>query len=317
VTVLATLSILWIQLPELRLGLIFLAGIAFGIGQLSSLKVFWSSTQSQSRGMYGGLIALITVIFYFISRVTIAEKGALTESVLFGLIPTFFAILLLATYRQHSSVNIQKGNFPEKKTILLYALPWVCFCFINGTFAKAIDLPSAQVVSADLTTLILIQAVFSLIGVSVGGLIADRFGRRLSLALSVTLYGLSMAFSGFIQETAILFLAFSIEGLGWGILLTLYSFVIWGDLANEENCSKMYAIGLSIYCVSVGLGQLSSALLQIGSTASALIACSIIFLSNLPIILAPELLSSDALRRRRMNSYLKKVKKIAKNEAQG
>jgi hypothetical protein len=298
-----------------RMTLIFFAGILYSVGQLSVLTYFWNNSQSQKRGWLGGQIALLTTFLYLVTRAIGVQSSLLTNSVIVACAPIILALLITVIYAKSHPQNYiayQKNYYPEKRTVFLYFIPWILFCFINGTIAKNIDLPSTQILSSQYILLLVIQTGSSIIGALAGGIIADFFGRRLSLALSVTLYGLSMALSG-IQNVPILFLAFTFEGFGWGILLTLYNFVIWGDLANEKNCTKMYAMGLAVYCTGLGIGQLPTVLSQISPTNSALIGCSVIFLSNLPIALAPELLPSEGRKKRRLKGYIRKVKEIADN----
>jgi hypothetical protein len=111
-----------------------------------------------------------------------------------------------------------------------------------------------------------------------------------------------MVFYGFSLDPIIRFFAYGIEGLSWGILMTLYVFVVWGDLSNTDNSGKMYSLGLAMYCVGLGFGALT--IPQMGLVESALIGCSIIFLSNLPIALAPELLPSQHRKMRKLEGYI-------------
>jgi hypothetical protein len=314
-TILATSIIPLVPWYEARITLIFFAGILFSVGQLGVLTHFWKNSQSQKRGLLGGVVGLFAVIVYFVARVVVDQTNLLVDSVIIALVPIILALFVAVTYAKigaQSNSADQRNYYPEKRTVILYSIPWILFCLINSTLAK--NLLSSQIFASYFMLAIAIQAIASFMGVFIGGVIADFFGRRLSLTLSISLYGLSMALSGFIPDTAIIFIAFSLEGLSWGILLTLYSFVVWGDLANKENCAKLYAIGLAVYYVTVGIGLLPTIFLRVSSTDSALIGCSIIFMSNLSIALAPELLPLEARKIRKLKGYLRKVKKIADNQ---
>jgi hypothetical protein len=98
----------------------------------------------------------------------------------------------------------------------------------------------------------------------------------------------------------------------------MYSLVVWGDLANKKNAAKMYTIGFAIFYLTIAIGLLPTPLSQISPTNSALIGCTLIFLSNMPIALAPELVSSDFRERIRLKLHMETVKKIKKqSENQG
>jgi MFS family permease len=148
----------------------------------------------------------------------------------------------------------------------------------------------------------------------IGGVIADFFGRRPSLALSLTLYGASSALAGLIQTEAAFSLMYIMNGFSWGILFMSYSFVIWGDLANEKNVAKIYAIGLATYFSALGFGLLFPQTSQIPLMATALLTCLLVFFLNVPIILAPELLSNNASERMRLQMHMNAVKRIRKKQ---
>lgn len=205
-----------------------------------------------------------------------------------------------------------KGNYSEKRTVLLYSIPWVLFSLINATLSKNISFNILQQVPPSfylfLAVLQLIAAVF---GTLSGGMIADFFGRRLSLAFSLTLYGISSALAGIVNNQAIFSFVYAANGFSWGVLLILYLFVVWGDLANKENCAKMYSIGLMTFYLTTGAGFLAP-ILQVPLVVSSLVSCLLIFLSNVPLILAPELLSSDFRERIRLKLHMKAVRKMSK-----
>ena len=283
-----------------RLTSIFLVGVFFGIGQLAFFTYFWSLTVPEERGRIGGLFGFVFLPFYFASIVvagTLDFPGTIMLS-LFLSLGTLLVILVRPKKAVLTAKKEDRGNYPEKRTIFLYAIPWVTFCLINATLAKNISQYISQLIpSSFLIFLSLLQIVAAVFGALGGGIIADFFGRRIALALCVTVYGIGAAFAGLIQNYAIYYFVYAANGLGWGIILTLYSFVVWGDLANKENCGKMYSIGLITFYLATVVGLLPTPIAQISPVESSLISCTLIFLSNVPIVLAPELLSSDFRRK--------------------
>lgn len=298
-----------------RLTSIFLVGIFFGIGQLAFFTYFWNSTVPEERGRVGGLIGIISLPFYFASILVAGMldfAGTIILSVILSL-GTLLVILLRPRKAMLTAKKDNRGNYPEKRTILLYAIPWITFSLINATLAKNTSLHISQLVPSSfylfLTLLQIIATVFGALG---GGLIADFLGRRPALALCVTLYGISSVFSGLSQNYTIFSFVYVASGLSWGMLLILYSFVVWGDLANKENCAKMYSIGLIIFYLATVIGFLPTPIAQVSPVESSLVSCLLIFLSNVPIILAPELLSSDFLERTRLKLHMNAIRRINK-----
>lgn len=157
------------------------------------------------------------------------------------------------------------------------------------------------------------QIVGGVCGALIGGYFADRVGRRLTLVFGVVLYGVSMAFKGFTDNEVALLFSFIGEGLTWGIFLTLYNFVIWGDLSNTENAGKTYAIGLAVFYGTTAIGSFNL-ISGVSAVNSTLISCMLIFLAIIPIALAPELLPSEAQEKSKLQKYMAIVRKIAKDD---
>lgn len=311
----ALLLIPEIVATPIGLAAILMSGVVFGFGQLSFFAYFWEQYSNYGRGKVAGKIGFIALIPYFVLNAAVVEDAGIVETLGIALIPLLMAVGVSFIYlrRRKLSFTVKSDTvYHEKRTILLYTIPWVFFCLINATLAKNITSGSNQLVSSYFIPLALIQTIASLIGAYSSGVIADYFGRRPALAISVTLYGISMALSGFVPSLIFFSVATAAEGLSWGMLLTLYSFVIWGDLANQKNRAKIYAIGLVAFYFSVAVGQLPTFLSQISPANSVLISCSIIFLSNTPILLAPELLSIDVRQKLTLRKYIDHLKR---NEA--
>ena len=292
---------------------VIVVAIFFSIGQLSFYVHFWNSTKSEGRGRVGGLIGLLSLPIYFIVDSIAASGISLIEAIIIAASLSLIPIVALTLRPKREISTTQKeGTYPEKRTILLYAIPWILFSLINATFSKNIALTTvAQLPSDFYVNLAIAQTVAALFGALIGGTIADFFGRRLTLIMSVTLSGISIVLYGLLQSQS-LYLAFIADGLSWGILLTLYSFVIWGDLSNKENCAKMYAIGLITYYMTLVIGLLPTGISHLSFLESALAGCLIIFFSNLPIGLAPELQSPDFREKIMLKMHIKAVKKAAK-----
>lgn len=224
-------------------------------------------------------------------------------------------ILLIALLKPEKTMLTAKknegGSYFEKRTVLLYLIPWVLFSLVNVTLAKNASVSIAQQVSSSFYLFLLgLQFIGVVLGCIIGGIVADFFGRRLSLAFSLTSYGISAALIGIFASNEILSFVYVLNGLSWGILFTLYIFVVWSDLANKDNCAKMYSLGLTTYYLTMGIGLLTQ--ISIPIVISSLATCLLVFLSNVPIVLAPELLSPYFRERMKMRLHINTVKKIGK-----
>jgi MFS family permease len=296
----------------LKIAVLFVVGVFFSIGLLGALTYFWKLTVPEERGRISGLIGFLALPFNFIVAYLVAPGldflGTITLSIIINL-----GILVIVLLKPKKTVLTAKknegGNYSEKRTVLLYSIPWVLFSLVNVTLAKNASVSiSRQVSSFSYLSLLELQFVGVIFGCIVGGTIADFFGRRLSLAFSLTSYGTSAALVGIFTSNEVLSFAYVANGLSWGILFTLYIFVVWSDLSNKDNCAKMYSIGLTTYYLTMGIGLLTQ--ISIPIVISSLATCLLIFLSNIPIALAPELLSPYFRERMKMRLHMKAVKKI-------
>jgi len=301
---------------------IFAIATCFGIGQLEFLTYFWSLTAPEERGRVAGFSGFIALLFHLIMYSAVAASLNFNSAVFLGMVLSLGALLVIPLKPEKGVLTKktnERGKYSEKRTVLLYSIPWLLFSLINATFAKNISFQiSQQVPSSFYIFLTVLQAGAAIFGMLSGGIIADFFGRRASLAFSLTLYGVSSALAGIASSYAVLYFVYIANGLSWGILLAMYSFVVWGDLANKENSAKMYAIGFMIFYVSQVIGLLPfEQMLQTPLFVSALVSCLLIFLSNIPIFLAPELLPSDFREKIRLKLHITAVKKIRRTQNHG
>jgi MFS family permease len=313
----AVAPILFISNTILRLAIIFIQGVFFGIGQLASLMYFWNITVSEERGRTAGFIGLFSLpIFQVISLVaqTLAFSGAVMLIIILSL--GILTVILLKPEKKAllTTKKNEKGYYVEKRTILLYTIPWVIFSLINLTLARNISINIFnRVPSYVYLLLIFLQTIAAGFGALGGGIIADFLGRRLSITFGLTIYGISSALAGFTSNYEVLYFVYVVNGLNWGILWVLYGYVVWGDLANKETCAKRFGMGLLIFYLATGFGFLfTNQISLIPLITSSLISCILIFLSNIPLILAPELLSSDFREKIRVKLYMNIIRKIKK-----
>lgn len=300
----------------IKLVIVLVTGVFFSTGILAFFVYFWNLTAPEEKGRVAGLIGFIALPFYFVVDYMVAPNLDFLWTVILGTVLSLGPIVIILLRPEKAMLEAKKNerkNYFENRTVLLYALPWILFSLINVTLAKNISLNILQQTSASFYLfLIILQGIGVIFGAVFGGIIADFFGRRLSLTFGLTLYGISSALAGLIEINEIISGVYVANGFSWGILMILYSFVIWGDMANKENCAKIYSIGLIIYYSTIGIGLLPMQISQIPLVVSALGSCLLIFLSNLPIVMAPELLSPGFQERIKFKMHINAVRKVDK-----
>jgi MFS family permease len=304
----------------LRLTIIFVAGVFFGIGQLAGFTYFWGLTVSEERGRAAGLGGFFALPIYCIVT-WMAETFDFTGSVMLAVILSLETLVIILLTEKKAMLTTKKDEkewHPEKRSILLYAVPWALFSLINATLARNISLHVSQLVPFSYyMVLVVLQVVAAVFGALSLGMIADFFGRRLPLVFGLTLYGIASALAGLVKNYDMFVFVYVANGLTWGIFLTLYFVVVWGDLSNKESCAKIYSIGLIIYYSAAGVGSLlTNQISQIPLVISSLVSCLLIFLSNIPLILAPELLSPDFREKIRLKLHINAIRKIGRKPSQ-
>lgn len=298
-----------------RIGVLFVMEVVGSIGILAAVTYFWRLTGNQERGRIAGLIGFFVIPSYFIVNIVVAPGldflGTIILSIIVSILP--LACILLKPSQIRSSKNRDGHSvYYEKRVTVLYLIPWIVFSIINFTLAKnESNIIQAQVLPSFYLTLLASQLIGVIFGVSIGGVMSDLLGRRLPLVFSLTLYGFSSALLGLFTNDVLVLIVYVANGLSWGFLFVLYIFVIWGDLANKNNYTRVYSLGLMTYYLSMGIGLLVQVDLPIFQ--SALLSCLLVFLLNIPVVLAPELLPTYILDRLRMKAHMGAVKKLQRD----
>ena len=318
VSSMGTIFIILAPTSTFKLATYLILGIIFGIGLLAFFTFFWDLTVREERGRVAGLIGFISLPI-LLPVIVLLENFDFLTTAMSCIILSLGTLTIKALNREKISTFTTKKRLkrytPEKRTILLYLTPWLIFSLINATLARAVYFHISQHFSSPSLILFwILQHIAAGLGAIIGGVIADFFGRRPSMAFGLVLYGVSSAISGLAKSYEMFFPAFIGTGLTWGVLFTLCSLVIWGDLTTKETCAHRYSIGLAIFSSSAGLGALCTPeLFQISLIVASVASCLLIFLSNIPLIFARELLPSDFREQIRFKLYISLVKKNIKS----
>ncbi len=309
----ATLSLTAISSGNTLFNIIlaFFLGASIGIGLPSCLAYFADSTAFENRGLIGGMIWSIVgftvLIFAFLS--TIAGQWEFIATLTIWRCSGCLGFIALS--REHQIVTPQKSlsylEIIRKREILLYLFPWLMFCVIN--FAETAIL-NEVFGNFDLLSI----SEFAIIGVvaTIAGFFADRVGRKRIVIAGFIMLGIEYAALTFFANDAAMYLYLVLDGVTWGFLFSVFFMAIWGDLGENYNKDKYYALG--------GLPFLLAGFLPIliephvdksYATAAFSLASFFLFLAVLPLMYAPETLPEKKIKERELKGYLEKAKKEA------
>jgi hypothetical protein len=292
-----------------RLLIYYLTGAAYGLAQICALAHFWKITEIAERGRVGGITVATALVLFPLFGYVSRSLGFLATTLtnVFLCAVAFIAFNLIKRSQAHDKAK--RGIRRERRTIFFYLLPWTVFCLVNATFARSISLALSMSVPADLSNLpYFFQIISGCGGAIVAGILSDISGRKLSIASGLVLYGCGLALSGLANTIETILIVFIINGFSWGFFTVLFIFVIWGDLSVHDG--RNYFMGLFPYYTSIIIGQIvTTEVLGVPLEIASLASCAIVFLSNIPLLSAPDLLPLKFHEERSLRIYIKKIRK--------
>lgn len=309
-----TILLIFASNPVSILVLLFLLGAMFGMSLLAYCVYFCNLTNTEERGRVGGTIVFISLLSYPIFLSFSFNSFGTSATFAFLGVCTFMIYLLKPRERaglttKEKVSTVQSNN----KSLFLYLVPWMIFCAINATLAYVVTNYLIHQFSEFAFQVQALKYLAASLGALIGGLSADWIGRKMALSMGLVSYGIGAAFSGLGRSPEFFLFACIASGFSWGIFLVVYTLVVWGDLASKKICAPFYAAGFIPSYFLEGLGLLVlPKILYMSAMYAALASSFLIFLSNVSLALAPELLPPEKRKKMEFELYKEEVKKILK-----
>jgi len=292
----------------------FTLGFSLGLGIPSCLARFAEFTTFQNRGRIGGLILLLSILCAPLLLVLL--KGDLF---MISMASFFWRIASLWVLPAFKSIET-RGKKPTSflsvfrtRSFLLYFIPLLMFCFVDS-FEKAYFESFFEPEFFEFNKTI--EPIFGAIFALVGGVFADRIGRKkvtiygfISLGIAYAAVGIAPLWIGSWYFYSV------IDGIAWGIFYLIFVLILWGDMArSDQRKEKYYAIGgipfyLSELIVMFFIPQLKG-ISKESAFASFSLAAFFLFLAVLPLMYAPETLPEKKIKERELKGYIEKAKKV-------
>ena len=223
-------------------------GASIGLGLPSCLSYFAKTISIEKRGLISGTIWSTVGFTVFAFAFLTILLGALNTIIVLTVWRLIGAVGFLFLNRTVETTKIQKSPsyfmLFRKKELLLYLIPWVMFSFINFAEAPMLGRFFGE------QQLELVQFLeFAFIGVFafIGGLVADIGGRKRVIIAGFVMLGIEYAtLSAFSNSSNALLMSYvfmTLDGITWGLLFSVFLTVIWGDLGENYEKEKLYAIG--------------------------------------------------------------------------
>ena len=295
--------------------LAFFLGVSIGVGLPSCLSYFADSTSVKNRGFIGGIIWSAVGFAVLIFAFLISMLGRWEAIVALTIWRLFGGVGFLVLNRKHEKFATQKSpsylELIRKREILLYLFPWVMFSLINFAEAPILE----RVFGAEFFAFVqLVEWAFMGIFAIVGGVIADIAGRKRVVITGFVMLGIEYAtLSVFSNSPVTLYLFLTLDGITWGLFASVFFMALWGDLGENHEKEKYYALGGLPYLLA---GFLPILIKPYASDIPAVTAFSLasffLFLAVIPLMYAPETLPEKKIKERELKQYIEKAKKATK-----
>jgi MFS family permease len=298
----------------------FFLGASVGIGLPSCLSYFAESTSVETRGFSGGLtwsgVGITVLLFaFFLSPLRTWET--LIALAIWRLLGCIGFLGLDRKYEKQQPAQKSPSYFEliRKREILLYLFPWIMFSLINFT-----ETPILESVFGAKTFDFILLVEFALVGLFavVGGIIADIQGRKRVTIAGFIMLGIEYAaLSLFYNSPLILYLYLILDGVTWGLLLSIFFTIIWGDIGGNRVKEKYYTLGGLPYLLSTYLSIIIQPYVKYISPGLAFsIASFFLFMAVIPLMYAPETLPEKSIKDRELKSYIEKAQKLVQKESE-
>jgi len=298
-----------------HLSIIFtLLGISFGLGMPSSLAHLADNSSIENRARISSLILLM------------ANLSTLPLAILFMALNLVMSSLVLAVWRglgliilalmkpKEENFGNEKRQFSfisvfRPKSFSLYFLPWVMFILVDA-LEKALlrDFIGLEFFSFILT----VEPIIAVFFMCVGGLLADKIGRKRVVIYGFISLGVGYAMVGLAPMMRIAWYFYIIvDGAAWGIFYTIFLLILWGDLSQPGTRENYYAIGNFPFLIRSMITLLFvTSVASFPANASFSLASFFLFLAVLPLMYAPETLPEKKMELRRLKGYIEQARKV-------
>jgi MFS family permease len=296
-----------------------LIGISFGIGMPSCLAYLANNTSVENRGKTSAIVFLLVNLAAFPLALILSTFDTVTSSLflaswrVIGLAAFVFLKPTAQETEQRRPVSIE--SVLHDRSFVLYLIPWLMFSIIDKVeTALLTDFFGAQYNSLTYT----IKPVIASFSMLVGGLLADRIGRKRVVMYGFVSLGVAYAIIGIAPMLTLAWNVYLvIDAIAAGILWIIFIMILWGDLSTQQSREKYYMIGsiplLATAAIPLSMIPISSSLQA--NTAFSL-ASFFLFLAVLPLMYAPETLPQKKIELRRLRGYVDQAKKLAGKQAE-
>jgi MFS family permease len=293
-------------------------GASVSLGLPSCLSYFADSTSTENRGRSSGIVwsavgFTVLIFLFLINYIGLWESiPILAAWRLFGV-----ASFLAMNKEKQCLPRLKSPSYLElirKREVLLYLFPWIMFSIINFAEWPILE----KVFGTEFFNFVqLVEFAFIGVFAIVGGFVADIAGRKRVVIAGFMMLGIEYAtMSVFSISSVTWYLFLCLDGVTWGLFASIFWTALWGDLGENYQKEKYYALGGLPYLLAGFLPTVLKPYVGIvGTVTSFSLASFFLFLAVLPLMYAPETLPEKSTRRRELKIYIEKAKQTVEKYA--
>ena len=290
---------------EGTLALVVVLGGSLGLGMPLLLRRFAESLPVENRGTIGGLTFFTVTASAPIIIFLTPELGLLSSALVLALwrcwsIPALLALPAKPNLQVHCEKGISFRDLFSNRAFVLYFIAWLMFSMVDGFEELTISQYGGRY--AEMNMIEPIVAGFSALA---GGILADRTGRRRVIISGFVSLGIAYAVLGIdpSPDSISWLLYFVVDGFAIGLLWTMFTIVIWGELA-ARGTEKYYAVGEAPFFLTRIVYLFSTPYFaSLESTSTFSLAAFFLFIAVVPLFYAPETLPEKKIHDRQLKIY--------------
>jgi len=289
--------------------LAILFGGTGSIGMSSCLAYFADSTKITNRGLFSGLtffgINLFAGVFSFMFTIPDTFLNSLFLTAWRSLALIVFFLKLTDKTQSGKKYDNSFLSILTNKAFYLYFFAWFMFMLIDRSEA-----PTLRFFLDDLRYNVLAPIIGSVSALG-AGILADRIGRKRVIITGFVIYGAAYALISLFYEFLIAkYIFITIESISTGILWVSFILLLWGDLSEFGSREKYYALGITPFFLTSIIQLYSGPYFETIESYNAFsLASMFLFITLLPLWLAPETLPEKKIELRRLKTFAEQAKK--------
>jgi MFS family permease len=290
-------------------------GIVAGLSPVAWGAFFADNSQPEDRGkIMGASVALSMPIAYLflVARSSGVLASSSTEIMVIGTLylVTLLTFLLKPKEKDEEIRSARRRGGANLKQTIFYSGPVFLFYIVAGVLFSIVFPTIQDNVSSGV--FYMSWGIPFIVGAVVGGVLLDSMGRRFPTIVGLAITGVSLAVLSLIGIKAG-FLSIIPLSVGYGIV-TVFSFVIWADLAPVKSRGLYYGLGFGLIAGGLLVGLMGVGT-SFGSVAvdrikSYMLYSSVaLFLCIPPLIQAEDALPMEVIEKRQMEEHLKRARR--------